>query len=315
MSLVVGSEPGGGYDVYARLLAKHMSKYIPSNPPIVVQNIPGAGSIRAANSIYNVQPRDGTVIGTIQRSTLFSQILGEAGAQYDSTKFNWLGSLNNEAGILFTWHTAKVKTFDDLTKHDSLFGVSGPNESEALPSMLINMIGAKMKLIPGYPSNTAVNLAIERGEVEGIAQSWSTLRNQRADWLRDGKVNLLAQLSLTRDPTLPNVPLIKDLVGPHNLKPEFTPADADKLWDLMLAQKAMGRPYVIGPDVPAERVAMLRKAFHETIADKEFLEEAAKAKVEITPVEGEEIQKMVVGLATTSKATLERLEQITKQRK
>ena len=315
LKLIVGSDVGGGYDVYGRLLAKHMGKYIPGNPTFIVQNIPGAGGIPAANNVYNVQPQDGTVIAGVQRSTLFSQILGEPGPQYDITKFNWLGSLNNESGIIFTWHTSKAKMFDDLTKYDTNFGSSGPNESEALPTMLINMIGAKIKIIGGYPSTTAVNLAIERGEVEGISQSWSTLRTQHPDWIRDKKVNLLVQMSMTKDPDLPDVPLIADMIGPKNLKPEYTAADGETLWRIMLAQKAMGRPYVIGPGVPADRVAMLRKAFNDTLKDKEFLDEAAKAKVDIVSVGGDEIQNMVVRLATTPKATLDRLEQITKYKK
>jgi tripartite-type tricarboxylate transporter receptor subunit TctC len=316
IKVIVGSEAGGGYDIYARILVKYMGKYIPGNPNFIVQNMVGAGSISATNNIYNVQAQDGTVFGIIQRSALFSQILGETGALYDVTKFNWMGSANNEAGIMYTWHTAKVKTFDDLTKYDSLFGASGPNESEAFPSMLVNMIGAKIKVIPGYGSNSNVNLAIERGEVEGIAQSWSTLRNQHPDWIRDKKVNLLAQMSLTKDPDMPpEVPLIMDLVGPRNLKPEYSAEESETLWRIMLAQKAMGRPFVMGPGVPPDRVAMLRKAFAASLKEPGYLEDAAKAKVDVTPVSGDEIQDMVTRLATTPKSTLNKLEQITKYRK
>jgi tripartite-type tricarboxylate transporter receptor subunit TctC len=314
MKLIVGSDVGGGYDVYGRLMAKHIGRFIPGNPTFVVQNVPGAGGIPAANQIYNVLPQDGTVIGGIQRSTLFSQILGEPGPQYDVTKFNWMGSLNNESGIIFTWHTSKVRTFDDLTKYESNFGSSGPNESEALPTMLINMIGAKIKVIGGYPSTTAVGLAIERGEVEGVSQSWSTLKTQHPDWLSGNKVNLLVQMSMTKDKDLPNVPLIADAIAPH-LLPEYKGTEGENLLRIMLAQKVMGRPYVIGPGVPADRVAALRKAFNQVLTDKEFLEDSAKAKVDITPVGGDEIQNMVERLAATPKATLTKLEEITKYKK
>lgn len=317
--MVVGSEPGGGYDNYARLIVRHMGRHIPGNPQIIAQNMPGAGGITAANHVYNVAPQDGTVIGGIQRGTPFVQILGEPGPQFEAVKFNYLGSLNNEVGVIYTWNTSKVKTFDDLLKNEIFFGSSGPNDTEIYPAMLTNMLGAKIKLISGYPAATAISLAIERGEIEGLSQSWTSVKTVRPHWFNsnnpaENKVNVIAQISMSKHPDLPNVPLIMDLITPKNLLPAYTMEESETFWRIMLAQKSMGRPFILGPGVPADRVAALRKAFDDMLVDKEFIAEADKSKSEIVPVGGEEIQNMVARLATAPRAALDKLSDVTKYR-
>src|SRR5581483_3698198 len=165
IKIIVSSGAGGGYDAYARLVAKHLGKHIPGNPSIIVQNMPGAGGVVAANFIYNVAPKDGTVIGEVQRAVPFLQILGEKGPQFETDKFNWLGSLASEVTLCVSWHTSPVKTFEDLKKTELVVGGSGPNDTEQVPALLNNLLGTKFKIVSGYPSSTAVTLAVERGEV------------------------------------------------------------------------------------------------------------------------------------------------------
>jgi tripartite-type tricarboxylate transporter receptor subunit TctC len=310
--VIVGSDAGGGYDVYARLMARHLGRFIPGNPTFVVQNQPGAGSISAANAVYVTLPQDGTVIGGLQRGTPFEQLLGHQGPQFEATKFNWLGSLNNEVGVVAVMATAKAKKFEDLKTTDTIFGSSGPNDTEIYPSLLINMMGAKIKLIGGYSAATQISLAMERGEVEGESQSWSSLNSQHPEWYKEKKVNILAQISLNKHPDLPNVPLIMDFVNSKFLLPSFKQEDAETIWRMMLVQKSMGRPFTLGPGVPKERVDAMRKAFDEMCKDKEFLAEAEKSKTEIVAASGVDIQDMLTKVAAAPRSVLEQVSDLSK---
>ncbi len=296
--LIVSSDAGGGYDGYARLLARHMGKHIPGNPTFVVQNMPGAGGLVATNFLYNVAPKDGTVFGQVQRLVPFVQILGEPGAQFETVKFNWIGSLASEVELCVSWNTSPVKTFADLKKTELIVGGSGPNDTEAVPSILNNVLGTKFKIISGYPSSTAVTLAVERGEVSGICSSYSSLSTRNAYWFKEKKVNLLVQSAIKKHPDLPDVPLALD---------QATNPEDKALLELNDGRLATGRPFVAPPGIPAERVKALRDAFIATTKDKDFLADAEKSKHEIEAVSGEEMQALLERVSKTPKALIDRL--------
>jgi tripartite-type tricarboxylate transporter receptor subunit TctC len=297
--LIVGSEPGGGYDAYARLLAKHMGKFIPGNPKIIVQNMPGAGGIVAANFLYNAAPKDGTAIAQVQRLVPFVQIMGEKGPQFETAKFNWLGSLASEVTVCVSWKaTSDVKTFEDVRNKELIVGGSGPNDTESVPALLDNVLGAKFKIVTGYPSSTAVTLAMERGEVQGVCSSYSSLSTRNAHWIKENKINYLVQAATRKHPALQNVPLALEIAK----DPE------DKaLLELSDSRLDIGRPFMLPPGVPAERVKALRAAFVEMSKDKDFLADAEQSKHEIDVVSGDEMQTMLERLSKTPKATIERL--------
>jgi tripartite-type tricarboxylate transporter receptor subunit TctC len=306
IQMVVGSDAGGGYDVYARLLTRHMTRFIPGNPNFVVQNMPGAGSIKATNYVYNVAPQDGTVILAPNRTPPFVQILGQPGPQFDSKKINWLGSLNNEVGVMEVWHTVPIKTVDDARKATVIIGSTAPGtDSEVYPTLMNNTLGTKFKIVRGYSGAGAIDLATERGEVQGQSDSFSSMALHYPDWRE--KFTVLVQLSLTKHPSMPDIPLIFDFITPDSVVDGMTVDEAKTLWEMMLTQKAMGRPYALGPNVPPERVAALRAAFHATVADPAFQADAQRGKNEILAIDGEGIQGMIAKVANAPKSVLDKL--------
>jgi tripartite-type tricarboxylate transporter receptor subunit TctC len=247
----------------------------------------GAGSLRLANWLYNVAPKDGSVIGTIGRGTGFDPMLGHKNAQFDGTKFNWIGSANDEVSVCVVWNgRTKITKFDDLlTTQLNIGGTGAAADTDQFPRIINGVLGTKMKIITGYPGGNDVNLAMERGEVDGrCGWSWSSVKSTRASWITDKKITILMQLSLAKHPDLPDVPLITDLAKND---------DQRQVLKLIFARQALGRPYLAPPAIPADRAAALRNAFMETMKDSEFLAEAEKAKLEVTPVSGEEVQKLV----------------------
>jgi tripartite-type tricarboxylate transporter receptor subunit TctC len=297
--LLVGSEAGGGYDGYARLLARHLGRFIPGNPTFVVQNMPGAGGIVAANYLYNAAPKDGTAIAQVQRLVPFVQIMGEPGPQFETPKFNWLGSLASEVTVCVAWKASTdIKTFEDVQKKELIVGGSGPNDTETVPAILNNVLGSKFKIVSGYPSSTAVTLAVERGEVQGVCSSYSSLSTRNAHWFRDNKVNLLVQASTQKHPALPNVPLALELAKNP---------DDKALLELNDARLAIGRPFMLPPGVPPERVKALRTAFNQMVKDKDFLADAEKEKRELDVVTGDDMQVLLERLSKTPKSMIERL--------
>jgi tripartite-type tricarboxylate transporter receptor subunit TctC len=312
IKIYVGQEAGGSYDAYARLMQRHFGRFVSGNPTIVVLNQPGAGSIPLANSVYSAFPQDGTVIGALLREAPFEQVFGNDAVKFDALKFQWLGSLNEEPAIAVTMVPAKARTFDDLRSTEAIFGSSGANSGEIFPSMLTNMMGSKIKLVGGYPSLVQVVIAMERGEVEGVAQSWQPFKVRYANWLAEKRINLLVQFALAKQPDLPDVPLIMDLLTEKYLLPEFKPAEAELLWRLMLTQQSMARPFVLGPGVPADRMAILRKAFDTMVKDKDFLADADKAKIPLTIDSGEDLKVMIAKVAAAPRAAVDRLRVVSK---
>jgi tripartite-type tricarboxylate transporter receptor subunit TctC len=294
--LYVGYSVGGGYDLYARTVARHLGKHIPGNPTIVPKNMEGGGSLRLANWLYRVAPKDGTVMGTIGRGTGFDPILGQKGAQFDGTKFTWIGSANNEVSVCVAWNaTSGITKFDDLfTKEITVGGTSMSADTDQFPRVLDGILGTKMRIVSGYPGGNDVVLAMERGEVQGrCGWSWSSVMSTHKAWLDEKKMTVLIQLALRKHPDLPDVPLIMDVAKTPEQK---------QILRLIFARQVMGRPYLAPPGIPADRAEALRKAFMETMEDPEFVADAEKEKLEITPVPGDELQKLVADVYSTPPA-------------
>jgi len=289
----IGYSVGGGYDLYARTIARHIGKHIPGNPTVVPKNMEGAGSLRLANWLFRVGAKDGSVIGTIGRGTGFDPILGQQGAQFDGTKFTWLGSANNEVSVCVSWNaTSGIAKFEDLlSKEMTVGGTSSSADTDQFPRIMNGVLGTKMRIVSGYPGGNDVVLAMERGEVKGrCGWSWSSVVSTHRVWLDEKKMTVLAQLALQKHPDLPDVPLIIDLAKTDEQK---------QILKLIFARQVMGRPYLAPPGIPADRAAALRQAFMDTMTDKDFLADAEKAQLEITPVDGAGIQKLVTEVYQT----------------
>src|SRR3954469_5264090 len=293
VDLMIGYSVGGGYDVYARLIARHMGKHIPGNPTVTPKNMEGAGSLRLANWLYNVAPKDGTVFGTIGRGTGFDPLLGHKQAQFDGNKFTWIGSANDEVSVCVSWNKpGNVTKFEELySKQLTVGGTGAAADTDQFPRILNNVLGTKMKIVTGYPGGNDVNLALERGEVDGrCGWSWSSVESTRANWVKEKKINILVQLALQKHPDLPDVPLVTEQAKNEEQKQILT---------LIFARQALGRPYLAPPGVPQDRVDALRQGFMDTMKDKEFLAEAEKAQLEITPIDGVALQKLVAEVYKT----------------
>jgi tripartite-type tricarboxylate transporter receptor subunit TctC len=294
IDLYIGYSAGGGYDVYARALARHMGRLIPGNPTIVPKNMTGAGSLVLANWLYNVAPKDGTAFGMIGRGTGFDPLLGSTKAQFDADRFNWIGSMNDEVSVCVAWHTTGITTLDQVKQKELTVGGSGQAaDTDQFPKVLNATLGTKFKVITGYPGGNDVDLAMERGEVMGrCGWSWSSVIATHQSWIDDKKINVLVQLSLSRHADLAKVPLIMD----------FAKTDEEKqIFKLIFARQPMGRPFLAPPGVPAERVIVLRKAFMDTLNDREFRAEADRMKLEINPVSGDAVQAIVQEVNRTPK--------------
>jgi tripartite-type tricarboxylate transporter receptor subunit TctC len=294
VELYIGYSVGGGYDLYARMLARHMGKHMPGNPTIIPKNMEGAGSLRLANWLYNVGAKDGTVFGMIGRGTGFDPLLGHKGAQFDATRFAWIGSANNEVSVCVAWHTSEIRNFDDLLKKELTVGGTGAAaDTDQFPRIINGMLGTKMKIVTGYPGGNDVGLAMERGEVNGrCGWSWSSVKSTHPTWLRDKKINILVQLALEKHPDLPDVPLVTDLAKTDEQR---------QVLKLIFARQVMGRPFLAPPGIPQDRVEVLRKAFMDALTDKDLLAEADKAQLEINPVAGDRIQDLVKEVYQTPK--------------
>ena len=287
IQLIIGFGAGEAYDVYARELARVMPKYLPGSPVFVPQNMPGAGSLNAANAIYNVAPRDGTAFGTAHRFVPLMPLLGIEGSKFDPLKFTYIGSMNRENSICIAWKGSGISTIDDVKVHEFLVGTTGAGaELTTFNATLTNLLGLKLKVVSGYRTSLEVNLAIERGEVQGrCGVSYGSLKNTEPQWLSDNKVDILIQLGLSKDPELPYVPLFGDLVT--------KPIDRQAL-QLMLAPAEIGRPIFGPPGMPADRVAALRKAFDQSLKDEDLIKDARTQRLDISPVNGQDMEALIV---------------------
>ena len=292
ITLVIGYGPGGGYDLYARMLGRFIGAHIPGNPTIVPQNMPGAGSRSAANWLYKVAPQDGTVIACLGQATPTDQALGQPGVQFDAGKFNWIGNLSLVNNFLFVSAASGVSTFAQAKTKQLSIGATGASSPSVLyPQVSNNLLGSKFKIIAGYPGGGDINIAVERHEVDGRgSDSWASMKTTHPDWLRDHTINILFQVGPRREPDLPDVPLWTDLAEND---------DQRQVLALLSGDVSVGRPILTAPNVPADRVKALRQAFADTLRDPQFIEAAKQANMEMNPMAGEELQQVVEKIVTS----------------
>jgi tripartite-type tricarboxylate transporter receptor subunit TctC len=285
ISLIVGEAPGGGYDSYARLLARHIVRHIPGAPTLVVQNMPGAGSLNAMNHIYNTAARDGSVIGMVQRSVIIMPLLGMSGANFAPDRLIYLGSMDQDVGVCIVRRGAGIKSMADLKTHEMVVGTEGRvSDVNSYVNPLVRVLGVKLRIVSGYNGAQPINLAIERGEVDGrCGMSYSSLK-RTTSFLKDDKVIILLQLAISKDPELPDVPLFTDLA----------PNEEDRqALELLLAPTAIARPFFLPPEVPKARADILRTAFVETMKDPEYLADAKREGISARGLSGAEMQSLV----------------------
>jgi tripartite-type tricarboxylate transporter receptor subunit TctC len=284
--MLVGSGAGGGYDVYARTFARFWSRHIPGHPDIIAKNVPAAAGLAAASTLYTSAERDGTVIGALTNGAPMGPLFGDPGAHYDALRFAWLGSIGKLENVCATWHTSPVKTIAQAQARPVVVAGAGASSNTAIvPKMLNALIGTKFKVIAGYDPGSGLTMAVESGEAEGICGlSWSTMKASRPRWVDDHLLNVLVQLGLTKLRDLPNVPSALDLVSDPESK---------AVMELILMRQEAGRPFAAPPGTPADRVAALRQAFQETLRDPDFVAEAEKMQLEIDPISGQAIARLL----------------------
>jgi tripartite-type tricarboxylate transporter receptor subunit TctC len=308
VTVYVGLSPGGGYDTNARLVARHIGRHIPGQPQVVVKNMPGAGGLVMTNYVANVASKDGLHIGAPQRDIPFTPLIGDAStAKFDALKLQWIGSANADASVAVATRRSGIKTWQDLkTKELIVAGTGVTTESVVIPYVLRNILGFKYKVVAGYPGASEMNLAWQRGEVDGRGSfSWTSLKPHYKDWVESGEIVILFQLGLKRHPELADVPTVLDLAETDEQK---------QLLRLEFAAFEMGRPFFVAEGVPADRVNALRRAFDQTMQDKELLAEATKLDQEINPRTGEEMEKILKEAYATPKSLTARLVEASKSK-
>lgn len=306
VTIVTSTGAGGGYDLIARVIARHMPRHIDGQPNMIVQNMPGGGNVLATNFMYNIAPKDGTTIAVINNAIPLHQVLDGRGVRYDVRKFNWLGSTGPKNSVLFVWHTAGVTSIKDAMTREITVGGTGPASDTAIyPSVMNKVLGTKFKLVLGYKSSSEISIAVERGEVQARINNISSLISDQPDWINDKKINFLVQLGAKRDKHLKDVPLLTELAQNN---------EGRQILSLISAPIALGQPYLAPPDVPAERVALLRKAFAETLTDKAFLAETDKLNFEIDPMSGDEVAEVVNGTVNAPAHIIEKTKEAMPQR-
>jgi tripartite-type tricarboxylate transporter receptor subunit TctC len=295
-------EPGGTYDLYSRLVIMHLSKHIPGNPPIVVQYMPGAGGLVGTVNLYEKAPRDGTQLGMLPRDIAINQMLHPQAARYDARRFNWIGRIASYTGVMFVMSRTGVKTAADLRSRQVVAGSWGnATDSFVTPTLLNALAGTRFKIVTGYRGASDVDLAIERGEADTRVASWTALKTTRGEWLRDGSIVVPFQTGLKRHPDLPQLPLVSDLA---------TSDEGRRILEFMNSDSSVGWNVIVPPDVPPDRVAVLRAAFDATMTDVEFLADAHKQGLEIVPGRGDEIERVVGHTLETPPDAVARLEAI-----
>ncbi len=297
LTMVTGVGPGGEYDIILRLAARHISRFIPGRPQIVVQNMVGASGMLMANWLARVAPRDATVIGLLQNSLPISQVVGLPGLQIDANAFGWIGSMSPTIEVLAAWHTSGIRTLEDARQRELIVGgVGAGGITNFFPKLINDLVGTKIRVIGGYQGGNELGLAIERGETGGRVMSWSTLKANKPDWLEQKKVNLLIAAGV-RQADLVGVPRLEELV--HN--------DADlRLVELIASGDALGRPFLTPPEAPPERLAALRDAFERMTGDAEFRREAGAVKIDVAPTSHTDLQRLVGRVLSTPKDVVER---------
>jgi tripartite-type tricarboxylate transporter receptor subunit TctC len=293
VELIISTGAGGGLDTNGRIVARHLAKHIPGEPTIVPKNMPGAGHIRAASYVFSQAPKDGTTVGTFIPIFVMAQVLERSKSiQFNPANFQWLASTSSSNSTVYVWSATGVKTIEDAMRRQVIMGGTGVGSYTVIyPTIMNSVLGTKFKLVTGYQSTTDIGIALERGEIEGRAgNNFNSLKSEHPEWLSGDKINLLAQVGLDRDPEFPNVPLITEFAKTD---------DAREIMKFFSTDIVIGRPFVTSPGVPADRVAILRKAFDDMLKDPAFVEDATKAGIDISPVDGVRIQKIVADFMNT----------------
>ena len=304
VSVIIGFGPGGGYDLWGRTVARHIGKHLPGKPGVVPQNMPGAGSYVAASHIYGAAPRDGTVFGIIARDAALGPLSNAPGARFDATKLSWLGSPTREHNACIANSTAKVKTADDLRSHELVLGDTGPGTgTRSYPKVLNDLLGYRFKLVSGFRSSVDVFLAMERGEVDGICESLDSIMQRKPEWIPNKVVNVLLQAGSQSRPELKDVPNVLTLA--RN-------AEEKQVLEFLYAGQDIGRPFVAPPDLPPERLKMLRDAFNATMKDPEFVSDVKRSKLDLEPEDGEHIAALIAKIYATPKPIVERVSNLIK---
>jgi len=310
VAVLIGTTPGGGYDIYARALTRHIGRHLPDHPGVIAKNVPGAGGLTLANYMYNRAPADGSEIATVQNGLPFEklfQTLSPEGrnALFDATKFGWIGSMTQTVFVTVTWHTAPVKTLKDATTQQAILGASAMSSDSYVLAMLTNrLLDTRFKVVHGYPGAAEVDLAVETGEVEGEAgKDWTTLTSTRPQWIKERKINILVQLGMQPHADLKDVPMAIDLAKT---------AEDREVMGMVFAKFGMSRPFFAPPGVAPERLAALRRAFDATMRDGAFLADAGKLGLEINPVRGEDVEMLVTRIMTTPAALAQRAREVLK---
>ena len=303
INILVGFGPGGGYDLYSRLLSRYLGKYIPGNPEVVVQNMVGAGGVRAANNVYAAAAKDGTYIAAVNQGAPMFKLLGGKGAQYDPAKFQWLGSMAHSNNTVYMWRASGIESLEDARKREvSLAGSGVISDANIYPAILNALAGTKFKIINGYQGTNESNLALERGEVEGRGGgAYSSLVSTKPDWLRDNKIAIICQVGFEKEPDLPDVPLLIDVVKGD---------EAKQIASLVTLPTAIGYNHWVAPEVPADRVEILRKAYDQALKDPELIADAKKQNLEIRPKSAAELSAMVSKAATIPQPILDKTAKI-----
>jgi tripartite-type tricarboxylate transporter receptor subunit TctC len=302
VTLVVASGAGGGYDFFARALAKHMSKYIPGSPTLIVQNMPGAGGARMVNSLYNVAAQDGTMLGVPLAPAAMAQVLDPGPIKYDATRLQWLGNLENSVGILFVWHGSPIKSVTDVMARVTPLAGSGKSSATyQLPILANALLGTRFNVVLGYPGAAEMEIAIERGEVDGRAATWQTLNATQPTWIPGNKVRIVIQSVLKRSPQLPDTPTYIELAKSD---------EGRRIFEFMALQNSTGRTFFAPPGVPKDRVTALRRAFDATIKDPVMLSEMTRAGMVIEANTGEEVQAIVARMVGTPPEVVARMRKL-----
>jgi tripartite-type tricarboxylate transporter receptor subunit TctC len=306
VNMIIGFGPGGGYDLWGRVVARHIGKHLPGNPNVVPQNMPGAGSYNAANNIYNIAPKDGTVMGIIARDAALGPITGASGARFDPLKITWLGTPTTETNVCIAMNTpkVKVKTAKDLFTTELIVGDTGVGTgTHSYPKALNGLVGTKFKIIGGFPSSSDVFLAMERGEVDGICESLDSVSGKRPDWIPQKKVVILFQGGAAPNPELKDVPFVLDFAK--------TPQDRQAI-EFLYAGQGIGRPFIAPPNMAPEVVKMVRDAFSATMKDPEFIADAKKQKLDVEPENGEHLAALIKKIYATPKPIVQKIAELIK---
>jgi tripartite-type tricarboxylate transporter receptor subunit TctC len=304
LTMIIGFGPGGGYDLWGRVLGRHIGKHLPGNPTVVPQNMPGAGSFVAASNIYNIAPKDGTVMGIIARDAPLGPITGAEGARFDPTKLSWIGTPTTETNVCIANAKAAVKTAADLTQKTLIVGDTGAGTgTRSYPKALNEILGMKFKLVSGFPSSSDVFLAMERGEVDGICESYDSVSGKRANWIKDKVINILFQGGAEPNPQLKAVPFVLDLAKTDEQKTEIR---------FLYAGQGIGRPFVAPPNLPADRLKMLRDAFDATMKDPDFIADAKQQKLDVDPEDGPHLEALIKQIYATPKPIVDKIGQLIK---